>query len=166
MNKKIMLFLATCIILGCFVGCKKNDDNKVKSVQSSIDSSTYIDKSSEAESSKENSSADEKVSFKTCETSLDIDEIKDAKITQEQAEIFAQKAYKLYINKDANTTEKAKFSAESAAKFDNTYYYMVRGYEGNNDTQATFGWYFVNANTGEVYDAGPSQSELLFIPKR
>lgn len=163
MNRKSIIFFVICIILSCFVGCQKNNNSKVKSVQSSIDSSTNIDKSSDAESPKEDSSADEKVSFKTCDTSLDIREIKDAKITQEQAEIFAQKAYKLYINKDAKKNENAKFSAEGAAKFDNTYYYMVRGFEDNNDARATFGWYFVNTNTGEVYDAGPSQSELIII---
>lgn len=34
-----------------------------------------------------------------------------------------------------------------------------------NDHIATFGWYFVNAGTGEVYKAGPAISELIVIPK-
>ena len=33
------------------------------------------------------------------------------------------------------------------------------------DHIATFGWYFVNATTGEVYDAGPAIGELIVIPK-
>lgn len=68
------------------------------------------------------------------------------------------------INKQTN--QNALFSCEGVAKFDDKYYYSVRGYNSMDNHNATFGWYFVNSENGEVYDAGPTIGELIIIPKR
>lgn len=103
--------------------------------------------------------------FKTVNTQISLEKLKGSKISESEALELCKETYIKYINKDAKTNSSAKFSCESAAKFDDTYYYLVKGYNDMDDHTATFGWYFVNANTGEVYNAGPAISELIVIPK-
>lgn len=105
------------------------------------------------------------VPFKTVNTQISLETLKGSKISESKALELCKETYIKYINKDTKTNYLAKFSSESAAKFDNTYYYLVQGYNNMNDHTATFGWYFVNATTGEVYNAGPAISELIVIPK-
>ena len=52
---------------------------------------------------------------------------------------------------------------ETIKIIDNNIYYLVRGFCNNEDKMTTFGWYLVNANTGEIFDAGSSQNELIPI---
>lgn len=105
------------------------------------------------------------VPFKTVNTQISLETLKGSKISESKALELCNETYIKYINKDIKTNSAAIFSSESAAKFDNTYYYLVQGYNDMNDHTATFGWYFVNATTGEVYDAGPAIGELIVIPK-
>jgi hypothetical protein len=104
------------------------------------------------------------VPFKTVDTQVPLEKLKGSKISEKQAADLCED--KLIKDKEANRKSMYPnmFYTESAAKFDDNYYYLVRGYNSMEDHMATFGWYFVNADTGEVYDAGPSIGELIVIP--
>lgn len=167
MKNKLLLFTISILLVicsGCNITEKKNIQDSKSWENSVSDSSNFI----KEESLRAESSADsqETKSFITCNTDLALNEIKDAKISTNKAEELTCDIYTTYINKDSNTNRNAHFLAEGAAKFDNDYYYFIRAYELNSDVRATIGWYFVNVQTGEVYDAGPVQSELIIIPKK
>lgn len=169
--KKIYVLILCILFLVQLCGCTNKKDQSSASSQSqakanvtttsSITTTSLETTTAPATSEKEAIT----VPFKTINTQISLETLKGSKISESKAIELCKETYIKYINKDAKTNSLAKFSSESAAKFDNAYYYLVKGYNDMNDHTATFGWYFVNATTGEVYNAGPAISELIVIPK-
>ena len=86
----------------------------------------------------------------------DKENISEVEISISEAETIAYQS----VNQ---SDEECLFMCETIKIIDNNIYYLVRGFCNNEDKMTTFGWYLVNANTGEIFDAGSSQNELIPI---
>ncbi len=82
--------------------------------------------------------------------------------TSRAEELVSEALIKLVWN---SPDENAVFQYDSTQKVDGKEYYLIRGYDNMEDHTATFGWYFVDVNTGAVYDAGPAMNELIPLKK-
>ncbi len=167
--KKIYVLILCILFLVQLCGCanKKGQSSTSSQSQAKANATTSSITTTAIETTTAPVTSEKKaitVPFKTVNTQISLETLKGSKISESKALELCKETYIKYINKDAKTNSSAKFSSESAAKFDNTYYYLVQGYNDISDHIATIGWYFVNTTTGEVYDAGPAISELIVIP--
>ena len=73
--------------------------------------------------------------------------------------------YNLYsiYNNLFDYNENTYFLCESVQIVDGNIFYLFRGYNDTEIHRTTFGWYFVDVYTGDVYDAGPGINELIPI---
>ena len=69
--------------------------------------------------------------------------------------------YKTFENLYPERIENANFLCESIQILYEKIYYLMRAYNDMETYRATFGWYFVDVYTGDVYDAGPGINELI-----
>lgn len=80
------------------------------------------------------------------------------KISTSRAEELVSEIIK--VNPNGN----AKILYDHTQKINGKEYYVIHGFESMEDHSATFGWYYVDVNTGDVYDSGPAMDE--FIPMK
>ncbi len=86
----------------------------------------------------------------------DKENISEVEISISEAETIAYES----INKN---DEERLFMCETIKIIENNIYYFIRGFYNDENKVTTFGWYLVNVNTGEIFDAGSSQNELIPI---
>ena len=84
-------------------------------------------------------------------------------VSVKEAAINISKAETIAYQSVGSNDEKNLFTCESIKMIDDQIYYFIRGFHDNDDKMTTFGWYLVDINTGKIFDAGPSQNDLLPI---
>ena len=88
---------------------------------------------------------------------------KENKQLNDNVKINISTAEKLTFEKVGENDIHNIFTCETIKVIDGSVYYMVRGFNSDENKETTFGWYLVDACSGEVYDAGPSQEERIPI---
>ena len=56
-----------------------------------------------------------------------------------------------------------QFICESIKIIDNRIFYLIRGFNNVENKTTTFGWYLVDVSSGNMYDTGPGQNEMILI---
>ena len=84
------------------------------------------------------------------------EETYEVNIDIEQAERIA---YETLAGDDSESL----FMCETIRVIDGEIYYLIRGFCNSEDKVTTFGWYLLNAQTGELFDTSPAQNERIPI---
>lgn len=153
--KKLILTFLIIFTICLITGCEQADLKSIEFVDVTLEYSDMQRNTVKQDTqnlSVNNIQNAQQINISKCEKINDMSNFVDRRISEKDSIKICCEVYKNQQGEESEKSKDINFICQGGIKYNNSVFYVLRGYKISNKRIVTFGTYYVDADTGDMYE--------------